>query len=126
MKPSIESSISYLVQSDFTPPPWVFMVVWPLLYGLMGAAMLINPKTKVQWSVFLAQLGLNIIWQWVFFQQKALMSALILCAGLTAMNVWLLISFRDSRAAFYLFSPYVGWLSFATYLMLVIVWFNPI
>ena len=109
-----------LVKSNLNPPGYVFGIVWPILYLLMGIT--IWRTYSVIKNLFYVQLFLNAIWSWLFFSFHLPLIALLDIWLLIFINlkILLLISKEDKIAAF-LFAPYIMWLFFASYLNLYIV-----
>ena len=109
-----------LVKSNLNPPGYVFGIVWPILYLLMGIT--IWRTYSVIKNLFYVQLFLNAIWSWLFFSFHLPLIALLDIWLLIFINlkILLLISKEDKLAAF-LFAPYIIWLFFASYLNLYIV-----
>lgn len=109
-----------LNKSFLNPPGYVFGIVWPILYLLMSvSAFRTFPTSK---NIFYAQLFFNAIWSWVFFYFQLPFIALL--------NIWLLIAlnlkitidmYRKDMVSGLLYSPYIAWLFFASYLNLFIV-----
>ncbi|KAH8179860.1 tspO/MBR family protein [Sarocladium implicatum] len=128
-----------LKQPPLRPPPWVFGPVWTVLYGLMGYAAyrvafnglspFSSPETIVTarsaMTLYSVQLGLNLIWTPLFFVAKRPVEAAVDIVTLTAANAYLtyLYSSVDTVAA-WCQAPYLGWLSFATYLCVSISHLN--
>ncbi|MEG1742995.1 MAG: TspO/MBR family protein, partial [Clostridia bacterium] len=61
---------------DFSPPSWIFPVVWSFLYVLMGfSAALVSksnsPVRKEALIVYWIQLAVNFIWPILFFNYQA-------------------------------------------------------
>ena len=109
-----------LVKSNLNPPGYVFGIVWPILYLLMGIT--IWRTYSVIKNLFYVQLFLNAIWSWLFFSFHLPLIALLDIWLLIFINlkILLLISKEDKLAVF-LFAPYIMWLFFASYLNLYIV-----
>ena len=109
-----------LNKSPLNPPGYVFGIVWPILYLLMSiSAFRTFNETK---NLFLIQLLFNALWSWLFFAFQMPLVALF--------NIWLLIylnikinlkMFYIDKLSGFLFTPYVLWLFFASYLNLFIV-----
>ncbi|MGG7036691.1 MAG: TspO/MBR family protein [Flavobacterium sp.] len=122
-----------LVKPVFNPPNWVFVPVWSLLYVMMGVAggMIWNcietdeSNVKKAFLLFVAQLGLNVLWSYLFFVLHNPMLALI-----EIILLWLLIfetytHFRKiEKVAGMLLVPYLAWVSFAVVLNGSIWWLN--
>lgn len=109
-----------LEKPGWTPPDWVFPVVWTTLYLLMGVA-----AWQVWWrsgwrvaratlTLFLTQLVLNGLWSWLFFGLHrpgwALLDLALLWLVLLATTV---AFWRQSRLAGALLIPYLLWVSYA-------------
>jgi tryptophan-rich sensory protein len=109
-----------LNKSDLNPPGFVFGIVWPILYILMSISAY---RTFSETSrIFFIQLLFNTAWSWMFFAFHMPFLALL--------NIWMLIYWNTSLAfkmikidklSAILYSPYVIWLIFASYLNLFIV-----
>src|SRR3954452_4351705 len=63
----------HLVKPPFMPPGWIFGLVWPILYALLGiaVAMIIagppSPRRRAALLLFSVQLALNFGWSPIFF-----------------------------------------------------------
>ena len=109
-----------LDKSRLNPPSYVFAIVWPLLYILMMVSSYLTYK-KV-FSIFIIQLFFNAIWSWLFFRFQMPLVALLDIYLLIAINIYIIyLMYKESKLAFFLFIPYVMWISFASYLNLFIV-----
>ena len=121
-----------LNKSALTPDGWVFSVVWPLLYALLGVALFLvvrNAKTRQSktpaYSLFVAQMALNALWSYMFFGLHMMGAALIALVVLVIVSGYMMREFRSfNRWAGYLIWPYILWLIFAMYLNIIIVWLN--
>lgn len=114
---------------SWTPPNWVFPVVWPVLYvciAIAGWLIFSRPGTmhaRVLWGV---QLVLNAIWTWIFFGLHQPMLALADIAALLACIAALMaVSWRRQRAVSWLFLPYFVWVAYASALTGAIAFGNP-
>lgn len=123
---------SQLKTPDIQPPRWVFGVVWPILYTMMGIAAYIvwkDPSCRSfcdPLKLFGVQLFFNLIWTWLFFNQKKIGLALVDLLLTLAFAVYTTISFyRVNKLAGYLMIPYCVWLCFAAYLNAYIYVKNP-
>ena len=109
-----------LDKSEFNPPSYVFGIVWPILYILMMVSAFLAHK-KI-FSIFIIQLFFNATWSWLFFRFQMPLIALLDIYLLIAINIYILnLMYKESKLAFFLFIPYVAWISFASYLNLFIV-----
>ncbi|MBM3618967.1 MAG: tryptophan-rich sensory protein [Alphaproteobacteria bacterium] len=116
---------STLQKPALNPAPWVFGVVWPILYVLMtcSAWLIWQEHQKIRDAVeealalFIFQLVANFFWPLFFFGMQSPWLGL-LWIGL----VWLLVSLTViffaaiSRKAAVLLVPYWLWVCFASYL----------
>ena len=106
------SSYSILTQPAFSPPGFIFPVVWTILYILMGASSYIvyssnSPNKSKALVLYCIQLFFNFCWSIIFFGLDLFLFAFI----------WLiaLILIVNPLSA-YLQIPYLIWCIFAAYL----------
>ena len=112
-----------LVKSPLNPPSFVFGIVWPILYALM-AFVSFKSADKI-WKLFIPQLILNAAWSWMFFFMHAPLLALINITILIFLNQKILVILKiESKLLFWLYLPYVLWLTFAAFLNASIVLLN--
>mgnify|MGYP000344599143 FL=1 len=112
-----------LVKSPLNPPSFVFGIVWPILYALM-AFVSFKSADKI-WKLFIPQLILNAAWSWMFFFMHAPLLALINISILIFLNQKILVILKiESKLLFWLYLPYVLWLTFAAFLNASIVFLN--
>ena len=115
----------------FMPPGWVFGLVWPILYVLLGIAValiLAEPASDARnkaLMLFFAQLALNFAWAPLFFAAHAVRLVLAIfmmtaIAATAAGQFW-----RIRRVAGALMLPYLAWLCFAAALNAAIDRLNP-
>ncbi|WP_291632730.1 TspO/MBR family protein [Clostridium sp.] len=106
---------------SFSPPGWVFPVVWTILFFLMAvAAYRIWMKGKSGEGVRKAlvlygiQLFLNFLWSIIFFRFRLYAIAFL---ELLLLLVFILLTtfefYRIDKPAAYLMIPYIAWVSFA-------------
>ncbi|MDG5767216.1 tryptophan-rich sensory protein [Balneolales bacterium ANBcel1] len=150
-RPHIETWYRTIEKPGFTPPDWVFPVVWPTLYLLMAVAawlVYITPKQgdRSYWTqgtsyesmmlgntpsrfaalgVYGAQLVLNMLWSFLFFQWQMPGAALIEILILLMLIVLTTrLFYRIRPLAGYLMIPYILWVSYASVLNAAIWWLN--
>ena len=112
-----------LVKSPLNPPSFVFGIVWPILYVIM-AFVSFKMADKIA-GLFIAQLIANAAWSWMFFYFHAPLIALLDICLLIFLNQKILkILKEESVILFYLYLPYLIWLSFAAFLNASIVFLN--
>ena len=112
-----------LQKPPLSPPGWVFGVVWPVLYALMGIsaariwAAPPSPERSRGLNLFVAQLIVNFFWSPIFFNAGAYGFALLWLLLLWGLVLLMILQFRKvDRTAALLQIPYLIWLTFAAYL----------
>lgn len=120
-----------LNQPPLSPPPWLYPVVWSILFILMGIAsylVKINgepEETKTALTVYGVQLTFNFFWSLIFFNMQAYLFAFIWLVILWLLIIANIILFyRISKSAGLLLIPYFLWVTFAGYLNLAIYFLN--
>lgn len=116
----------------FAPPNWLFGPAWSILFFLMAIALWLVwlkwPSKEAKWAValYLAQLVLNVLWNYLFFGMQNIGLSLVEIIVLLALIVVTVNAFYkvDKRAA-YLMVPYLLWVTFATILNAFIWLMNP-
>eukprot|EP00270_Netrium_digitus_P002767 TRINITY_DN1313_c0_g1_i1.p1 TRINITY_DN1313_c0_g1~~TRINITY_DN1313_c0_g1_i1.p1 ORF type:complete len:174 (+),score=38.74 TRINITY_DN1313_c0_g1_i1:194-715(+) len=121
-----------LNKPSFTPPGWVFPIVWVTLYFMMGTASWIVWKDggfeghSFALSLYAIQLFLNFIWSPLFFASHQIGWALAEIILLLLSVVATTFSFYSvSAAAGILLIPYILWLCLAMTLNYLIFVNNP-
>ena len=112
----------------FTPPDWVFMYVWPVLYVLIaiaGWSVFTKALTGSAWTLWLVNLLLNFAYTPLFFGAHMLLVSMVV-VGLTLLTAIAFISstWHRDRLAALCFVPYALWLGYAFTLALTIWWLN--
>ena len=106
-----------LAKPGFTPPGWIFGPVWTALYFMIGIAGWRTWRTdRLGWPMKLwwGQLVLNFLWPPIFFSAHQIGPALAVILLLFAATLaFAVTSWRQDRAAAWLFSPYAAWVAFA-------------
>lgn len=133
-KASINAAGFYmqLQRPSWAPPAWVFGPVWTILYALMAvSAWLVWRRRSVSavasaLALFVAQLVLNGLWSWIFFQWHR---GFLATADITLL--WFLLLgtvgafWRQHRLAGLMLVPYLVWVTFAAVLSYVVWKGNP-
>jgi benzodiazapine receptor len=121
-----------LAKPAFMPPGWLFGLVWPILYALLGLALAMvlaepaSPRRRNALILFMAQLVLNFAWSPIFFAGHDIRLANIIIyvmIGVAAAAAGQF--FRLRTAAGLLLLPYLAWLVFAATLNATIDRLNP-
>ncbi|MBO3116572.1 tryptophan-rich sensory protein [Winogradskyella sp. DF17] len=118
-----------LNKAPWTPPGWVFGVVWSfimLCFSWYLAELFHNRASRFLWLLYGFQFVLNVSWNWIFFKQQMVTYSLIGITLLTLVILYYFITFRNDRLKYakYLLLPYLAWLCIATSLNAYIVFNN--
>ena len=123
---STESTSWYdtLQKPFFTPPDWLFGIVWLVLYGCMAIALALmweeDPdagEVRGWVPLFFAHLLVNAAWTMFFFGFHAILIAFVDVLLLLACIILLICgAWKVDRRAAYLLSPYLAWVLFAAIL----------
>ncbi|BAV09470.1 TspO and MBR related proteins [Filimonas lacunae] len=105
----------------FNPPNWLFAPVWTTLYVIMGISLYCIWKLPASVTrnnalkLFMAQLALNFLWSFLFFEFHLIAWALVDIILLLLFIILCIAGFsRISRVSAWLLVPYLAWVSFAT------------
>ena len=109
-------------KSSLTPAPYVFGIVWPILYFLMGVVSYY--KSPKIYYLFIFQLLLNGSWSWLFFYFNLPLTALIDIYLLIVINCLIQQKLITNKVLFFIYLPYLLWILYASYLNLIIVLLN--
>ena len=113
------------VKSYLNPPSWLFGIVWPILYLLIGySSYLIWNTTTIsmsnkQFYLFLYVLQVILVMSWwpyfVNYPNKLFSTVTLIMLTVFAIVVTILF-YKVKAVAGYFLIPYVIWLSFASFL----------
>lgn len=131
--PMIPNWYAALNKPAFSPPNWIFAPVWTTLFVLMGIALYLvlekgfeKKGVKKAVACFGAQLGLNVIWSFLFFGLMSPFLAFVEIIFLWAAIALTIKSFYPlSKKAAWLLIPYICWVSFAAFLNFAVWMLNP-
>lgn len=124
------ASYEALVKPFFSPPGFVFPIVWTILYLLMGISSYLiaqsnNPRRYPALITYVEQLFVNLAWSPIFFTLNFRFLAFLWILFLIYLVVKMIVQFkRVSHRAAYLQIPYLLWLIFAALLNFSIVILN--
>ena len=120
-----------LIKPPLSPPGWLFGLIWPVLYLLMGIVAYIiyqKPNTterKKATTLYWVQLVVNFLWPIVFFRFQWYWISVIVIILLDILVLITTIRFyKIEKVAGYLMIPYLLWILFATYLNIGIAVLN--
>ncbi len=109
-------------KSSLTPAPYVFGIVWPILYLSMGVVSYY--KSSKIYYLYIFQLLLNGSWSWLFFYFNLPLIALIDIYLLIVINCLIQQKLITNKVLFFIYLPYLLWILYASYLNLIIVLLN--
>lgn len=117
-----------LNQAPWTPPGWVFGVAWTTIMICFSIYMAYLYKVKTSSKVitlFTVQFVLNVIWNFIFFNQHLVTVGLICILLLTIVVAIFLFGFiAELKVKSLLILPYFLWLCVATSLNAYILFYN--
>ena len=124
----IAPNIDYntLIKPAFSPPAYLFPIVWTILYFLMGIsyALIENISRKTK-NIYYIQLTFNALWSILFFILKWRLISVIWIIILDILVIIMIVQmYKQKKIAGLLQIPYLIWLLFATYLNLFIYILN--
>jgi benzodiazapine receptor len=113
------------VKSYLNPPSWLFGVVWPILYLLLGySSYLIWNSSNISMTnkqfyltLYAIQVLLVISWwpYFIYYPNKLFATVTLILLAIFALIITILF-FPVNNIAGYFLLPYVIWLSFASFL----------
>ncbi len=126
------SGYQNLRQPPLSPPPWLFPVVWTLLYLAMGTASYLvctsaasEPRREKALTVYAVQLAANFCWPVIFFSMRLYLASFIWLLALWTLILIATVMFHYiRRSAGRLMLPYLAWVTFAGYLNLGVYLLN--
>jgi translocator protein len=118
---SLDNWYLSLEKPAFIPSSQVFFPAWVILYTLMGISFYLvwekglqEHEVKTELLIFGVQLGLNVLWSFLFFALKSPYYAFVEIVLLWLAIFLTILKFRKiSKIASYLLFPYILWVSFA-------------
>ena len=130
--PNIPGWYASLNKPSFTPPNYVFPVVWNILYALMAISLwrlweeAPGNARKRAVTLFLLQLAVNLACSFIFFGAKAIGAGLITIVVLDVLVIGTIYAaWKVDRFAAALLLPYLLWIGYATALSVEIFRLNP-
>lgn len=121
-----------LAKPFFAPPPFVFGIVWTIIYILIGIASYLVVKDGIEKpgvtesiKYYLFNLVLLFLWPIVFFNLQAFGLSVILIIIILFVSASVAFKFYQiNKVAGYLYIPLVLWVLFASVLNISIWWLN--
>lgn len=129
---NVKGIYASLVKPPAAPPGWVFGIIWPILYTLMGIAVYIVFQTKADMQkkslalmFYILQLFFNFLWSIVFFGWNLYWAAALVAVILLLLVLLTTAAFLQiNKKAAILMIPYIIWTAFALYLNIFIAVLN--
>jgi tryptophan-rich sensory protein len=118
-----------LNQAPWTPPGWVFGVAWTTImicFSIYLTYLFKDHNSKSLRLLYLFQVFLNVIWNYLFFNQHLVALGLLTIILLTLVIFYFFFKYRmDSMKKLkYLLLPYMIWLCIASSLNAYILFYN--
>lgn len=118
-----------LSKPSWTPPDWMFPVVWTALYLMMSFAAMriaLGPEPGQALAFWAVQVALNTLWSPVFFGLRRMRAALVILGFLWLAVLATMLAFlaRDPLAG-WLMAPYLLWVTIAGALNASVLRRNP-
>lgn len=127
----IRNKINYaaLVKPPLSPPRILFIIMWTIIYFLMGISYYIRNKNDnipfFEKIIYYIQLIINLLWALIFFYCKNYLIASIWILFLDVLVlIMILLFWKKERISSLLNLPYFLWILFATYLTIGIYLLN--
>lgn len=123
-------NFSNLKQPSFTPPSYLFSIVWTILYALMGISSYLIYESMSYYKtncliLYGVNLFLNFLWPLIFFNLEARLFAFIFIIFLDIVVLLMILCFYGiNKKAAYLQIPYFIWLIFASILNFSVYYLN--
>ena len=96
----------------FRPPPYVFYIVWPILYITLGISWKNNTRTLLIDSVYISLSSLLALWIYVYSCRNSVMgSVYVMLLSITSTIAGIIVS--DNVVSQLLLTPLLTWLVFA-------------
>ena len=117
-----------LDKAPWTPPGWVFGAAWTTImvcFSVYLVFLFTKNFSKKKLILFIIQVLLNVSWNYIFFNQRLVLFALVTITLLTSVIFYLFITYYKEQKRFsFLLLPYMAWLCIATSLNLYILIHN--
>lgn len=116
------TNLANLNLPSYQPPGWLFAIIWPILYLLMGISAYLIDTSYDCYShtcliIYYVQLIVNLLWSVIFFVFDLRLFAFIFIILLDILVIYMMWCFYGvNKKAAYLQIPYLLWIIFATFL----------
>ena len=129
--PQISGWYDAINKPPFTPPDWIFIPIWAILYICMAIALARiwnckeNDRRRHWLFAFGAQLLFGILWCVLFFSLHSLtLSVIDIIILWFAVVVLILDAWEIDIPSFWFLVPYFAWITFTLILNVAIWWVN--
>lgn len=118
-----------LNQAPWTPPGWVFGFAWTAImvcFSIYLAYLIKWQNSRFLWLFYAFQVLLNVIWNYIFFNQHMTTFGLVVIVSLLIVILYYFLTFRAGslQKMRFLLLPYIIWLCIAISLNLYVVIHN--
>lgn len=117
-----------IIKPSFAPSGIIFPIVWSILYILMGVSFYLVTEDSSDdrlKKIYYLQLGVNLVWSFIFFTFKWYLFAFIWILLLVALVLCMIMKFKKvNPLSAYLQIPYLLWIMFASILNYAIYTLN--
>jgi tryptophan-rich sensory protein len=118
-----------LDKAPWTPPGWVFGAAWSFIMLCFSGYLTLLfqwKSSKGLWVLYAFQVCLNVIWNYVFFNQHKTLLGLCIIVALLIVILYYFVTFKADKLkkGRGLLLPYLLWLCIATSLNLYVVIHN--
>lgn len=101
----------------FSPPSYVFIIVWSVIYLIFYLTMIKNLSYYRIYILYITILCMHVLWNFLFFFMGYFLISLLLMAILYFTSfVYVYYFFQVKKRYFYIYLVYLIWLMIATYL----------
>ena len=105
---------------DGIVPGWIFLVIWSILYIMMGISSYLIRDDRKLLNIYIVSLVMNLLWPIIFFGFKLKVLGFFWILILILVVGYMIYRFYDkNKVSAYLLIPYLLWLIFASILNLI-------
>ena len=109
----------------FSPPSYVFIIVWSIIYLIFYLTMIKNLSYNRIYILYIIILCMHVLWNFLFFFMGYFLISLLLMAILYFTSfVYVYYFSQVKKRYFYIYLVYLIWLMIATYLNIGVLLLN--
>ena len=110
-------SYNNIVMPKFSPPSYIFIIVWSIIYLIFYLTMIKNISYNRIYILYIIILCMHVIWNFMFFFMGYFLISLLVIAILYFTSfVYVYYFSLIKKRYFYIYLIYLIWLMIATYL----------